>query len=266
MPIYRGGAKTVISVSSSAPAKPAALKPHIGETLEQHGLYYGIYRGIIKKYDEKNLQLGIEIPSLGLEVSIGIDYYYNFAFPFASGVAGLHFDPKVGDGVYIAFENGCVAYPIILGYFHKANELSGLGNKFDEGDLGRRVLQFKTRSGHEVNFIDEKDKESIEISNHDKSVKVLIQKKKIAITIGEARIYVDEKGNVEIKGKKIKLHNGGTVEPSVLGEQLKNFLAKLLDILTKHTHAPNSPPAQAGEFLRFKMELDKLLSKINEIE
>lgn len=254
--------KIIVDLKGEARRFRKPFVPSDGEKLEHYGLYYGIYRGIIREYDKKEGLISVEIPSLDLFLSFSIYYFYNFAFPFVSGDAGVYFDPQEGDAVFIAFENANINYPIILGYFRPLGKHKEV---FNTGEHGRRVLHFKTRSGHELNITDEQGKETVEFANFNKSVKIVIKDKKVIIKIQDTEICADE-NKVEVKGKEIKLHNDGSIEPMVLGDKLKSFLEELLKDLATHTHAPNSPPNQAMKFMNRIPKLKDLLSQINKLQ
>lgn len=75
-------------------------------------------------------------------------------------------------------------------------------------------------------------------------------------------------GEVDIVSKKIN-HNEGK-EPMVLGDTLKGILSDLIDAIMAITvvspAGPTSVPSNAAQFTQIKGQLDKILSKISNLE
>lgn len=239
--------------------------------LEAYGLYYSVYRAVVKSVDEKANIIKVSIPSLNIsELSVGINYLVNSSRLIAGGrskgkkVATFQALPRENDVLLVTFEGGNLSYPIILGYLHPTEKADGEFLKDDDGKVYETF--FRSRSGHLVVFDDTENSEKIVIENQDKSVKVLIEKDHVNIKVKDFQIDINGGEEIIIEGKKIKLWNKGSVEPAVLGNKLVSFLRELLQLLAQHTHPPNSPPAQASQFAQKIKTLNDLLSKVNSIE
>ena len=233
--------------------------------LEGYGLYYSVYRAIVKKVEDDFVV--VSIPSLGIdELPTRANYHFNLVRPLADGSekgkSTVHFKPQEGDVLLVAFEGGRLEYPVFLGYLHS----SKLDSNFFKEDGKIPDFYIRSRSGHLVVFDDTQNSEKIVIKDKDRTVDITIEKEQLTIKVGEFLIRVKNGEIIEIKGKKIKLWNGNAVEPAVLGEKLVNFLRELLQLLSQHTHPPNSPPTQAAQFASKARELKNLLSKVNTIE
>jgi len=70
---------------------------------------------------------------------------------------GTFFLPEVGDEVLVAFENGDVEHPYILGSLWNGKEKPPETNS----DGKNNIRQIKSRSGHEIILNDEKSKEQV---------------------------------------------------------------------------------------------------------
>jgi len=239
--------------------------------LEAYGLYYSVYRAVVKSVDEKTNMIKVSIPSLNIsELPVSINYLVNSVRSIAGGrskgkkIATFQVLPRKDDILLVTFEGGNLSHPIILGYLHPTEEADGEFLK-DDNDKVYETF-FRSRSGHLVVFDDTENSEKIMIENQDKSVKILIEKDHVNIKVKNFQVDIKGDDEIVIEGKKIKLWNKGSVEPAVLGNKLVSFLRELLQLLAQHTHPPNSPPAQASQFAQKIKALNDLLSKVNSIE
>jgi uncharacterized protein involved in type VI secretion and phage assembly len=113
--------------------------------------------------------------------------------PSAGGKRGIYFIPKVDDEVLVAFEQGDIEHPYIIGSLWNLQdmppELSPL--------LGKSLI--KTKVGHVLEFDDLQ--ESITVTTSTKQ-KIVMDPLKIEVTTteGTASITLDTAGNVSIKG------------------------------------------------------------------
>ncbi|MCP4369590.1 MAG: phage tail protein [Deltaproteobacteria bacterium] len=113
-------------------------------------------------------------------------YWARIATPMAGNEMGLYLLPEVGQEVLVAFKNGDINYPYILGALWSKNKKPPETN--DDGKNNIRLI--KSRSGHKVVLDDTDGSEKIEIidksgSNH--------------ITIDTAQNTIEIKSNQDIK-------------------------------------------------------------------
>lgn len=73
------------------------------------------------------------------------------AVPMAGGDRGTYFLPEVGDEVLVAFENGDVDYPYVLGALWNGADAPPASNADGDNDV-RRIT---SRSGHHLTFDDD---------------------------------------------------------------------------------------------------------------
>jgi len=111
---------------------------------------------------------------------------------------GFQWLPEVGDEVMVAFWNGDINYPYVLGgvYSEKNKPPEGT-NQQKDGKVVERVI--RTRSGHKLRFLDAEhaSKAQIELMFHDETGFIRISdnggKTKIEITTTKGEIIVNSK-------------------------------------------------------------------------
>lgn len=107
---------------------------------------------------------------------------------------GTYFLPEVGDEVLVAFENGDIDHPFIIGALWSSAKTPPEANP--DGKNNRRLI--KSRSGHLVILDDKEGSEKIEII--DKSGKNLI-----TIDTAANKITLTSEKDIEIKAPKGKV-------------------------------------------------------------
>jgi uncharacterized protein involved in type VI secretion and phage assembly len=133
---------------------------------------------------------------------------------------GMFCLPEVGDEVLVAFENGDVARPYVVASLWNANDAAILDNKGGKNNL----RSFKSRSGHELTFCDDKDNgESILIKSNGKA-KIFIDDKNKKIEI----VDHDGKNTVTIDGKNNKVDVVGEDKISIKAKGDFNLEAKTI--------------------------------------
>lgn len=132
---------------------------------------------------------------------------------FGGNQNGAFFHPNVGDIVGIAYENGNVHRPFVIGSLWIGK------NKPPEAiqDGKNEVYKFITPNKSYVEFTDTKGKEKITAATPKKRTAILDdEKKQMSVTDGKTSITIDEgKGLTEIKCDKkltIKVGSGVTIE------------------------------------------------------
>lgn len=114
--------------------------------------------------------------------------------PMAGGDRGVYFLPEVGDEVLVAFENGDIDYPVIIGSLWSGRMKPPETNS--DGKNNRRLL--KSRSGHLLIFDDTDGSERIEVIDKSGNNKVTIDTSGRTITI-------ESDGDIELKAPKGKI-------------------------------------------------------------
>ncbi|MEA2176331.1 MAG: hypothetical protein QOD00_3923, partial [Blastocatellia bacterium] len=101
------------------------------------------------------------------------------ATPMAGKERGLYLLPEVEDEVLVAFENGDMRFPYVLGSLWNGKDTPPAKN--DDGKNNVRVL--KSRSGHVIRLTDEDGKEKIEIIDKSEKNSIEIDTASNTITI-----------------------------------------------------------------------------------
>lgn len=132
------------------------------------------------------------------------------ATPMAGADIGMYFLPEVGDEVLVAFEQGNLANPIIIGSLWNGKKRPPVQNS----DGKNAVRLIKTRSGH-----------SIILDDTDNQEKIIISAK------GGSQITMDKDGNISISAAKcltLAAQNGSISLEAVKGNITLN--AQSVDI------------------------------------
>jgi len=123
--------------------------------------------------------------------------WVRIAVPMAGKQQGVYFLPDVGDEVLVAFDNGDVRYPYVLGALWSRTDKPPEKN----GDGKNAIRLIKTRAGHLLKFDDTENEGVILIQLVD-GKKVRIDTDGIAIDDGANKITLDAKGGtVAIEAK-----------------------------------------------------------------
>jgi phage protein D len=141
---------------------------------------------------------------------------------------GMQFLPEVNDEVLVAFEQGDLRYPVVLGgVWSKKNKPAT-----PQGDpkIVNRVI--RSRAGHTITMMDgdSDDKKSVTILLADKKTtlalahdKVTLEanSKPLTIKSGQASIEFDANGGITIKGQKVTIDAAQGVEVKSSGGDVK---------------------------------------------
>ncbi|MGZ4540338.1 MAG: phage baseplate assembly protein V [Blastococcus sp.] len=129
--------------------------------------------------------------------------------PMAGSERGLQMLPEAGDTVVVAFEQGDVNRPFVLGGFWTAAQHP------PEGDSpGNAVRLIRSRSGHVIRLDDSDGAERIEIADKTGNNLVTIDSAKNAITVqaaGPVTVAADgdlalkAKGDLTLEGRQVKV-------------------------------------------------------------
>lgn len=121
------------------------------------------------------------------------------AAPGAGNNAGVVWLPQVGDEVLIAFEQGDIEYPVVLGGLWNGQDKIPFDYAQDL-DAGRVTYSgFRSRTGHQIRFAESSDDASISILTEDGSVTIVLDQTNRALNIKTTgKVTVDAQGDIEI--------------------------------------------------------------------
>jgi uncharacterized protein involved in type VI secretion and phage assembly len=121
-------------------------------------------------------------------------YWARVLTPMAGNDRGIYFLPEVNDEVLVAFEQGDMAYPYVLGALWNGKDKPPVKN--DDGKNNQRMI--KSRSGHMIVLDDTEGKEQIIIQDKTGKNKIVINSKD-----NKMDIKVEKDLTIETKGKII---------------------------------------------------------------
>lgn len=108
---------------------------------------------------------------------------------------GTHFTPRVGDQVFVTFENGDPSFPVVIGSVYHSEKKP----RFKTENGTEEMLVASTPGRSSIRIIDTKDAEKIVISMRDKKNIVTMDLAKPSITIES------KEGDIVIKAKNISI-------------------------------------------------------------
>lgn len=149
--------------------------------LEQmFGRYYGTYRAFVEdvKDPENRGRVRVKVPVLG-QRKAPTDLWACPVWPGASAGHGVYFPPVVGDVVWVQFENGESARPLLVGGFIAKAQMAA-----EFTDPNALKLGLKTPAGHWIRFSDDPADLHLTIS-----------------TVGGGYATMDKEGSVLISNK-----------------------------------------------------------------
>lgn len=130
-------------------------------------------------------------------------YWARLATLMTGNNRGTVFYPEVDDEVLVAFEDGDIDYPYIIGALWNGKDKPPEKNS----DGKNNIKMIKTRSGHTIKLNDKDGEEKIEIIDKTGENKICIDSstKKISIECGGDLELSAAKGKVVIKAKEIEI-------------------------------------------------------------
>lgn len=182
----------------------------LGDRDKAVGRAYGVVAGIVtNNKDPKELgRLKVKFP--WFSDNNETDWVRMTTF-MAGGTIGSFFLPEVGDEVLVAFENGNINLPYVIGALWNGKNKPPETNS----DGKNNIRKIKSRSGHELIFNDEENKENIEIhtkAGHKIFLDDTSDEEKIEILdkSGNNSILIDSDANsITMSGqKKIDIKSG----------------------------------------------------------
>jgi uncharacterized protein involved in type VI secretion and phage assembly len=124
----------------------------------------------------------------------GYEPWARVAVLMAGSERGTFFIPQVGDEVLVAFENGDVRDPYVIGSLWNGRDLPPAKER--NAPVDQRII--RTPKGHKIVFDDAK--KTIEI-NHMDGARLKFESEKIELVIGSTSITMKKDGDVTIKSK-----------------------------------------------------------------
>ncbi len=197
-------------------------------SISRDGKIFGVMIGTVVKNDSSNADtkpgpglVKVSVPLIGMKESC----WARVVSFMAGKERGAFFLPEVGDEVLVAFENGDVNKPFILGSLWNGKDAPPETNS--DGKNNTRVI--KSRSGHILQFFDKKGEEKVVIKTSKGHILQLEDKSgseniKIIDKSGNNKIVIDTKANKIIvsSDKDIELSAKGKIAMNAKNIEIKS--------------------------------------------
>lgn len=126
------------------------------------------------------------------------------AFPGAGAQRGVYFMPEINDEVLVAFEQGDINRPFVIGGLYNGKDAPSdtISNIVAESKVKKRII--KTRTGHTLTFLDNSNgEEYIEIKDAKGNTQIKFDTANKKITMqSEGEIEISAKGNLTLKSEQ----------------------------------------------------------------
>lgn len=161
--------------------------------------FYGVAEGIVTDNDdpEKEGRVKVKLPWFDPDM---VSEWCRVRQPYAGNGYGMYLVPEVGDEVLVAFIQGDMRLPVVLG---------GLWNGKDKPSVhrtkGKDPKLLRTKKGHEILLDDSDGAEKIVIVEKDGKNRIVIDTSGNSITI-ESR-----DGKLTLLGREIEIQAQGTL-------------------------------------------------------
>lgn len=186
--------------------------------INENGKLFGVMVGVVINNDSANDSekpgpglVKVKIPLLGMKES----NWARLASFMAGKERGAFFLPEVDDEVLVAFENGDVNKPFIIGALWNGKDAPPETNSDGKNDT--RII--KSRSGHTIQLFDKKDEEKILIKsakgqiiqmndkNGSETLSIIDKsgKNSIVISTKDNKVTITSEKDIELNAPKGKL-------------------------------------------------------------
>lgn len=179
----------------------------------------GVVIGIVTDNNdpERLGRVRVKFPWLADEAE---SYWARLATPSAGKDHGFIWIPESGDEVAVAFQQGDIAFPIVVGslWNGQAKPPSQLmDNLVDDGKVTRQALV--SPGGHKIIFYDKPDDAGMMIITEDKSVRIVLgQSDKRMHIYCEGKLAITSTGDIVMKADgAIKMDAGKTIDINASG-------------------------------------------------
>lgn len=172
---------------------------------------YSILTGIVTDNADPDHEYRVCIRLLNRDTSDYETGFIRVATMMTGKEYGMYFLPEIGDEVLVAFEDGDITRPYVIGSLWNQKNKPPVEHSQKENV----IREIKTKHGHTVIFHDEDDKDSIEIKTP-KGLTILLDDEKEVLNFSDK----NKKNKIELDSKngiltlyaqdKISLQAGGT--------------------------------------------------------
>jgi uncharacterized protein involved in type VI secretion and phage assembly len=178
------------------------------------GSIQGVVSGVVtdNKDPEGLARVRVRLPWL----ENGISYWARAAVPMAGKDRGTFFLPEIGDEVLLAAEQGDPSHLYVLGMLWNGDRTPPETNQ--DGKNDKRFI--RTRSGHELRFVDDESAPLAELKLKDgkrltidrNGIEISDGENRIVIESGSSTITIESSAQLKIKSQTISIEAGASME------------------------------------------------------
>ena len=184
--------------------EPQTLSALLGRNSRSFDPSHGVVVGIVTNNKDPEELGRIKVKYPGLD-DLDESPWVRIASPMAGEKRGFYYLPEVNDEVLIAFEQGNVHRPYMLGMLWNGPDKPPKTNEKvigSDGKVNQRIL--RSRSGHEIVLDDTSGQEKIIISDRAGNT-ITMAKDSMTIKV-KADLEIEAGGKITIRGKSIDLN------------------------------------------------------------
>ncbi|MCL4298051.1 MAG: VgrG-related protein [Anaerolineae bacterium] len=185
--------------------KAETLSALLDQRRQMPQLGQGLVIGLVTNNQDPNGLGRIKVKYPGLD-DLDESPWVRIAAPMAGQNRGFYYLPEINDEVLIAFEQGDVHRPYMLGMLWNGSDKPPEANNAvvgSDGRVNRRLI--RSRSGHEISLEDTAEQEKIVITDKSGN-KITMEQNSMSITV-KGNLRIEATGNITIKGTTIDLIN-----------------------------------------------------------
>jgi Rhs element Vgr protein len=189
---------TRFSINGQDPSTLYALLPNYDPSAS--GREYGVVIGLVTNIKDPEASGRVKVKFPWLSDTIESEWA-RVASPMAGPSRGFMFLPEVNDEVLVAFEQGDLIRPYILGALWNGKDKPPLGAEVQSGGkVEQRIIQ--TRAGHKIILVDKAGSESIKIVDKTGKNSIFIDSVKNDIAIeADGNITMTAKGKLTLSAQ-----------------------------------------------------------------
>jgi uncharacterized protein involved in type VI secretion and phage assembly len=181
-----------------------------GDDEDRSGRIHGVVSAIVTNNQDPDGRgrVRVRFPWIGAKDE-GESWWARMAVPMAGKQQGTWFLPEVEQEVLVAFEQGDIRFPFVIGALWNADAPPPEDNQDGKND----TRSITSRSGAVIRFDDADGKERIEILDATAKVSVVIDSDASSITITAGKDVVIEAGDgaLMLKGKGVVIESSDAV-------------------------------------------------------
>jgi uncharacterized protein involved in type VI secretion and phage assembly len=158
----------------------------------------GVVAGIVRSLDDPEGLGRVQLTFPWMSEDEPVSNWARIAAPMAGAERGFQFMPEPGDEVLVAFEQGDLRFPCIVGFLWNGED------KPPRSEPKQRAIQ--TVSGHVLEFDDTSGSEKISLKWKGGEPSIVLEQTKISIILDGGNSIELSPGGVKVKGTLIELN------------------------------------------------------------